>query len=137
MRKSSLLVVLGVGAAAVAAIYASWHYWITHGEMAEKQGWSTVHALQIIHQNDRNVRQPIVATESLELDFIVLGLPSTDSRYSLVWIILNEVSPRTSEVYLAPQMVPFEIACSYLRELGTKVQIHPLVLKYLKSRCVQ
>lgn len=108
---------------------------IPRGELGEKAAWATLQSAELSYRSSLGSPEPIVLFHPLRSQYVVLGLPTHDTtRYSHVWIILNETGP-LSPVYMLPRDQPYALSCSYLTELAARTYIDPQVFNMLKSTC--
>jgi hypothetical protein len=107
---------------------------VPRGELGEKRGWTVLQGTEVKYRGNPDTQTPILLSNPLESSFVVLGLPTEDTKFPMAWIILNDTTP-SSSVYILPQDQKFRVACSYVDELSAKVKIVPLVSEFLRSRC--
>lgn len=133
MSTSSVAVLIGVGIV-VLLLLAYVLIVIPRGELGEKAAWATLQSTELHYRSAPGSQEPMVLFHPLASRYVVLGLPTHDTRYPRVWIILNETGP-ISLVYILPRDQKYLISCSYLTELASRTHIDPQVFNVLKTNC--
>jgi hypothetical protein len=133
MTRPIVAVLLGV-AAVVLAIVVYVVTIVSKGELGEKRGWALLQSTELKHRRDPNTQTPILLFNPMESKYVVLGVPTEDTKFPRAWIILNETTP-SSSVYILPQNQRSQISCSYVDEVSSKVKMPPPVLELLRAKC--
>jgi hypothetical protein len=105
------------------------------GELAEKKEWSVLQGTEVKYRNSSDSQSTILLFNPLDSPYVVLGVPTHDSHFPRVWIILNETIP-TSSIYILPQNMKYYISCSEVANLALRTTVHPRVLETLNRECI-
>ncbi len=133
VKTTRVVILLGVGITAL-VIIAYIMIVIPRGELGEKMGWSVLQGVELSHRSDPEVHNPILLFNPMGSQYVVLGVPTNNSKFPRVWVILNETTP-TSSVYRLPQNQQFHLPCLYIVDLSAKTKINPQVLELLRHHC--
>ena len=130
---ASMAILLGAGVS-ILAVIAYVVLVVPTGELGEKRGWAVLQGVEVRYRSDPGIGSPVVLYNPMGSRYVVLGIPTHDNRFPMVWFIINEMTP-TSSVYVLPQDQKYYVSCSYILELSSKIEMVPQVLEQLKANC--
>jgi hypothetical protein len=132
MTRRSTFVVLIAGA--VVLLLAEFYVnSVRQGELGEKVPGSVLQGVEITHRDDPDHLCVLLERNALGSGYTLLGVPSSNSAYPRVWIIVNATGPE-GKIEFMPS-VAFKLSCTYIDDLRSKVTVDPAVLSFLKARC--
>jgi hypothetical protein len=122
---------------AAVAIGISWGLHHTKGGLEIEQApiWTKLQSIEATHRDARTLATPTLLRIAIDnSDHDVIGLKSDSERFPYVWIVLT-ADAGGNGIYAMPHDVSYSVTCAYVANLKGKVQVDPIVLQALESRC--
>jgi len=125
---------IGIWAIVLAALAAYIFIVLPRGELGTKPKWAMLQGIEVQYRNSGNLEEPILLKNQTGSKDSVLGIPTSDARRPLAWLILTKTPG--DQLMILPQDMRLRIKCdAVLKVKQQEDRIHKVALEFLRSKC--